>query len=102
MGRVDGFFSTEVKRKSILARGLGGQIFACRELDDMTTFDEAVMAKALAMVRAWERLHDPERSGSLNFGDFFDLAIAAGYSEEEAQKAANRRGWDRLSAGETM
>lgn len=61
-----------------------------------------MLAKALPKVRAWERLHDPEQSGKLTFEQFFDLAVVAGYSEDEAQRAANERGWQRLAAGVTM
>lgn len=71
-------------------------------MSELTPFDEAVLAAALPKVRAWERLHDPERSGKLSFEQLFDLAIAAGYTEEQAQEAANQRGWERLAAGVTM
>jgi hypothetical protein len=53
-------------------------------------------------VRAWERLSDPHYSGHLNMAQFYDLLLEAGYSEEVAQAAANKRGWDRLAAGVMM
>lgn len=53
-------------------------------------------------VQAWERLNDPEYAGRLTMGEFYDLLIAAGYSERAARKAANKRGLDRLEAGVTM
>lgn len=53
-------------------------------------------------VQAWENLNDPEYSGRLNMGEFYELLITAGYSEEAAQKAANKRGWERLEAGVQM
>lgn len=53
-------------------------------------------------VQAWERLNDVSYSSSLNMGQFHSLLLQAGYSEEVAEKAAKERGWERLSAGETM
>ena len=53
-------------------------------------------------VQAWERLHDPEYCGQLTMEKFYDLLIEAGCSEEEAQRAATQRGWDRLSADMVM
>lgn len=53
-------------------------------------------------VMAWEKLHDHEYSGRLSMGEFYDLLREAGYSKEVAQKAANKRGWQRLDAGLKM
>jgi hypothetical protein len=53
-------------------------------------------------VQAWERLNNPEYSGKLTMGEFYDLLLKAGYSEEVAQRAASKRGWDRLEAGVQM
>ncbi len=53
-------------------------------------------------VQAWEQLSDHEYSGGLNHGQFYDLLIQAGYSKEVARQAANKRGWDRLSANVTL
>lgn len=50
-------------------------------------------------VQAWERINDPEYSGSLTMVQFYELLLEAGYSEESAQRAANKRGWDRLQQG---
>lgn len=53
-------------------------------------------------VQAWERLNNPEYAGRLSMGEFHSLLLAAGYSEEAAQRAACKRGWDRLEAGVTL
>lgn len=53
-------------------------------------------------VRARERLADPDYGGRLTMGGVMDLMLEAGYSEEAAQRAASRRGWDRLCAGVPM
>lgn len=53
-------------------------------------------------VRAWERLHDPEYGGRLGMVEFYELLLEAGYTEGAAQRAANKRGWDRLQAGVMM
>lgn len=50
-------------------------------------------------VRAWERLHDPQYSGALDTQAFHSLLLAAGYSEDMAQKASNERGLQRLTMG---
>lgn len=57
---------------------------------------------AVSRVQAWEQLHDTEYSGNLSMAAFYDLMIRAGYSEESAQKAANKRGYERLQAGVMM
>ena len=49
-------------------------------------------------VQAWERLNTPEYCGQLTMDQLYDLFIEAGYSEDVAQEAAKRRGWDRLDA----
>lgn len=53
-------------------------------------------------VMAWERLNNPEYCGKLTMNEFYDLLIAAGYSDDVAQNAACKRGWDRLEAGVKM
>ncbi len=53
-------------------------------------------------VQAWERLNDPSYCGRLTMLEFHDLLLRAGYSEDAAQRAANKRGWDRLQAGVMM
>lgn len=50
-------------------------------------------------VQAWERLNDAEYCGKLSMTEFYELLLEAGYNENVAQRAANQRGWDRLSAG---
>lgn len=56
----------------------------------------------LPKVQAWERLNNPEYCSRLTMGEYYDLLIAAGYSEEVAQEAAKNRGWERLEAGVMM
>lgn len=51
---------------------------------------------------AWERLNDPEYCGALKMGEYRDLLLRAGYSEEVANRAACERGWARLDAGVMM
>ena len=68
----------------------------------MTDFDEDVLRDVMSKVQAWERLNDPEYCGKLTMGEFHALLLQAGYSEDTAQRAANRRGWDRLNAGVKM
>jgi hypothetical protein len=50
-------------------------------------------------VRAWEMLCDPEHYSHMTMEDVYRLSLAAGYSEDEAQKAASQRGWERLTSG---
>lgn len=52
--------------------------------------------------QAWEQLNNPEYSGRLSMGEFYDLLVRAGYSKMVARKAANKRGYDRLEAGVTI
>ncbi len=68
----------------------------------MTDFGEAVLQDTMPKVQAWERLTDHEHCGKLTMDQFYALLIQAGYTEEVAQRAANKRGWDRLSAGVEM
>lgn len=68
----------------------------------MSDFDELVLSLTLPRIKAWERLHDAEYSGRLTMGQFHELMLAAGYSEDAAQKSASQRGWERLNAGVTM
>lgn len=56
----------------------------------------------MSRVRAWERIHDIEYSSRLTMFEFYELLIAAGYSDEESQTAASERGWQRLEAGVKM
>ena len=68
----------------------------------MSPFDELVLTLTMSRVQALERLDNREYSGSLNTAEFYELLRTAGYSDDVAQKAASRRGWERLSAGVTM
>lgn len=52
--------------------------------------------EALETAIAWNHLHDPKVSAELNAEGILDLAKAAGYSEEAAQKMAAIRGFKRL------
>ena len=54
---------------------------------------------ALQTAKAWEMLHDPNVGGKLNADQFLELCKEAGYSEEQAQKAATRRANQRLDQG---
>ena len=53
-------------------------------------------------VQAWEVLNDPDRCSQLNMEQIHKYMIRAGYSEEAARESAMQRGWDRLSAGDTV
>lgn len=53
-------------------------------------------------VHAWETLNDPEKAAKLTMEGFERLLLRAGYPADEAHKAAMDRGWNRLSAGETL
>jgi hypothetical protein len=68
----------------------------------MTPFDEAVLSKVMLRVRAYRHLHDSEKIGKLTMEQFMELALTAGYDEDEAQRAANKHGWWRLQAGLEM
>ena len=68
----------------------------------MTDFGELVLTLTTVKVRAWELLNDPAYCGQLKMGDFYDLMLRAGYSDEVAQDSARQRGWERLSAGVEM
>lgn len=43
---------------------------------------------------AWERLNGPE-AADLGAEAYLELCLAAGYSEEVAQRSATRRGFER-------
>ncbi len=62
----------------------------------MTPFEEDVLFLALGQARAWTWLHDPQASGHLNAEQILELCKDAGFSEEAAQKAATRRGYERM------
>ena len=68
----------------------------------MTAFDEAVLNLTMSRVQAWEQLNDREYAGQMSMSDFYDLLLRAGYNEQTARKAANKRGWQRLQAGVKM
>jgi len=61
-----------------------------------------VLQLAAAKTRAWELANDPDYCGRLTMGEFYELLLRAGYSEEVAQKSASQRGWERLNAGVIM
>jgi hypothetical protein len=56
-----------------------------------------VLFGALQQARAWERLHDPEVLGSpgMKTDNVYEIAKAAGYGEEAAQKFAKDWAWQR-------
>lgn len=64
-------------------------------------FDAQVLMDLLKSSNAWRLLHDPEVQGKLGMDGLLELMLAAGYPEEVAQKAASRRGLDRLCSGQT-
>lgn len=45
---------------------------------------------------AWDWLHDPKIGGRLEAKEVKELAKQAGYKEDEAQRLANKRAWDRM------
>lgn len=61
-----------------------------------------MLTLVVARTQAWERLSDPEYAGKLGMGEFKELLLKAGYSEDVAQGAAKQRGWDRLCAEVTL
>ena len=50
-------------------------------------------------VQAWESLNNPDHCGHMNTDQFYRTMLQAGYSQEVAQEAAKKLGWDRLEAG---
>ena len=68
----------------------------------MTRFDEDVLELAMVQTQAWERLNDPAHCGGLSMVELEGLMVRAGFSRKEAHRAAMKRGWDRLSAGEAV
>ena len=61
-----------------------------------------MLSLTLEKIKARERLEDARYSGTLTMGEFYDLCLEAGYSEEAASRAASIRGWERLNAGVMM
>ena len=59
---------------------------------------EELLWEGLEMAAAWDRVHDRE-SGEYTSEEYYNLMIAAGYSEEIAQKAGSDRAEARLLAG---
>jgi len=47
-------------------------------------------------VLAWKDLRDPQVGGALDAEGVLEVARQAGFSENEAQKAATRHGFERL------
>lgn len=45
---------------------------------------------------AWERLHDPEIGGRMTAEELLEACRTAGYSEDQAQKAASERALQRM------
>jgi hypothetical protein len=64
----------------------------------MTEFECDVLESCLPEIMAWERLHDPTYSGQLTTDQLYDLAKAAGLSEDTCQKLASTRAQQRLDA----
>ena len=59
-------------------------------------FAKDVLFDSLNVVQAWEMLHDSNVVGNLNTEEYYDLCLAAGYSEEASQRAARDWGLKRL------
>lgn len=57
------------------------------------------MQLVMPKIQAWERLNNPEYSSHLNTEQLYELILRAGYTEEVATKAANKRAHERLDAG---
>lgn len=55
-----------------------------------------MLLECLPAAIAYENLHNPALSGGLDAEGVLELAKLAGYSEEAAQKAAKRRGEERM------
>ncbi len=50
-----------------------------------------VLWDGMIQARAWDRLHTPNDSGTLDSEGLLNLAKEAGFTEEAAQKAATAR-----------
>jgi hypothetical protein len=55
-----------------------------------------VLFDCLENATAWEMLHDPQVAGVLDAEGMLLLCRAAGMGEDEAQKAASARAWERV------
>lgn len=55
-----------------------------------------MLFEALETAKSWEMLNDPKVSGSIDAEGYLELCKAAGMTEDEAQKAASRRAWERM------
>ena len=56
----------------------------------------------MTKIQAWEQLNNPEYSSKLGMVDFHNLLLKAGIDAKTAKKAANERGWQRLSNEEML
>jgi len=65
-------------------------------VDDFTS---EVFFDCLESAKAWETLHNPEVSGNLTADGLYELMLAAGWSEQAAQKAGTRRAVERQREG---
>ncbi len=62
-------------------------------------FREETLFAGLHIAKAWEMLHDPKVTGSLNTDQYMSLCRDAGYGEEAVQKAGTMWANKRLDAG---
>ena len=51
------------------------------------------------VVRAFEWLHDPKVVGNMQTAEYLSLCLQAGYSKDEAERAARDWGFARLQRG---
>lgn len=54
------------------------------------------MWRLLQTTQAWKDLHDPNIGGMVDAEGMLELCRAAGIPEDEAQRAASQRGYERL------
>jgi hypothetical protein len=62
-------------------------------------FELDVMERLAYQVLAWQDLRNPAVGGVLDAEGILELCRAAGFSEEESQKAATRQAYERIKKG---
>ncbi len=66
----------------------------------MSDFEADILFDLAHNAQAWRTLQDPTAAGGLDAEGVLHLCRAAGYSEEECQKAARKRAEQRLDANQ--